>query len=55
MKKNKKTGAVPKQAKTKKHYCLQVVDRQIVNSLDEIVTNLLMCLYDTEADTGNIR
>ncbi|XP_060578238.1 serine-protein kinase ATM-like [Ruditapes philippinarum] len=33
----------------------EVVDRQIVNSLDEIVANLLMCLYDTEADTGNIR
>ncbi|XP_053392108.1 serine-protein kinase ATM-like, partial [Mercenaria mercenaria] len=33
----------------------EVVDRQIVNSLDEIVANLLMCLHDTESDVGNIR
>ncbi|XP_052812043.1 serine-protein kinase ATM-like isoform X2 [Mya arenaria] len=33
----------------------QVLERQIVNNLDEIVVNILGCLHDTDSDIGPIR
>ncbi|WAR09126.1 ATM-like protein [Mya arenaria] len=36
-------------------HILPVLERQIVNNLDEIVVNILGCLHDTDSDIGPIR